>query len=58
MLKLNLENDEKDLKVKHLPPIQIDFKFPSDYPSKNPPEFVLSCRWLQYSDVNYLKAFY
>lgn len=34
------------LEVQHLPPIILNFRFPKDYPSKNPPLFTLSCKWL------------
>ena len=34
------------LTVEYLPPIVLNFRFPEDYPSKNPPLFTLSCKWL------------
>lgn len=38
--------EKTELKLKHLPPVLIDFEFPPDYPSKSPPRFQLCCRWL------------
>lgn len=32
--------------VEYLPPIVLNFRFPEDYPSRNPPLFTLSCKWL------------
>lgn len=29
-----------------------NFTYPDDYPSKNPPIFTLTCRWLELSQVN------
>ena len=34
------------LEVEYLPPIVLNFRFPEDYPSRNPPLFTLSCKWL------------
>lgn len=34
------------LEVEYLPPIVLNFRFPADYPSKSPPLFTLSCKWL------------
>ncbi|EEB12059.1 RING finger protein, putative [Pediculus humanus corporis] len=42
------------LKVKHLPPIELRLTFPKDYPSKNPPIFVISCKWLPKSKISLL----
>ena len=40
-------NDDQDvLEVQHLPPIVLNFRFPKDYPSRSPPLFTLSCKWL------------
>ncbi|CAG5123249.1 unnamed protein product [Candidula unifasciata] len=38
---------EKLFLVKRLPPITLTFAYPHDYPSTNPPEFTLSCCWLE-----------
>ncbi|KAJ8297615.1 hypothetical protein KUTeg_024146 [Tegillarca granosa] len=32
--------------IKFLPPIALNFQFPSNYPSQIPPNFTLSCKWL------------
>lgn len=40
--------------VKHLPPIVLNFEFPKDYPSRSPPNFTLSCKWLTRLQVNSL----
>ncbi|KAK6640236.1 hypothetical protein RUM44_011922 [Polyplax serrata] len=42
------------MKVKYLPPIELRLTFPEDYPSKNPPEFVISCQWLPKSKISLL----
>ena len=39
------ENYE-ELEVDYLPPIVLNFRFPEDYPSRSPPLFTLSCKWL------------
>ena len=40
-------NDDQDvLEVQYLPPIVLNFRFPKDYPSRSPPLFTLSCKWL------------
>lgn len=37
--------------LKHLPPLILDFQLPPDYPSDNPPQFTLSCKWLNRKQV-------
>ncbi|KAJ8318640.1 hypothetical protein KUTeg_003731, partial [Tegillarca granosa] len=32
--------------IKFLPPLALNFQFPSNYPSQIPPNFTLSCKWL------------
>lgn len=32
--------------VEYLPPIVLNFRFLEDYPSRSPPLFTLSCKWL------------
>ncbi|OWF45776.1 E3 ubiquitin-protein ligase RNF14-like [Mizuhopecten yessoensis] len=32
--------------VKFLPPVILNFQLPADYPSCSPPQFTLSCKWL------------
>ena len=40
-------NDDQDVvEVQYLPPIVLNFRFPKDYPSRSPPLFTLSCKWL------------
>ncbi|XP_063303473.1 E3 ubiquitin-protein ligase RNF14-like isoform X2 [Pelobates fuscus] len=39
-----IENFEDTLS--YLPPVVLNFEFPSDYPSTSPPNFTLSCKWL------------
>jgi len=34
------------LPVKYLPPIVLNFELPKGYPSREPPSFTLSCKWL------------
>lgn len=40
------------LEVLYLPPIVLNFRFPEDYPSKSPPLFTLSCKWLTVFQVS------
>ena len=37
--------------VKFLPPIELNFQYPKDYPSVSSPEFTLSCKWLNRKQV-------
>ena len=38
--------------VKYLPPLVLNFCFPPDYPSTQPPQYTLSCKWLNVLQVN------
>lgn len=42
---------EKLYLVKRLPALTLTFAYPHDYPSANPPEFTLSCCWLEKKHV-------
>lgn len=42
--------------LKHLPPLILDFQLPPDYPSDNPPQFTLSCKWLNRKQLSLLCA--
>ena len=44
-----------ELEVNFLPPIVLNFSYPPDYPSANPPNYTLSCKWLNRSQVWYLQ---
>ena len=37
--------------LEHLCPIELHFNIPSDYPSVNPPDFTLVCKWLKRDQV-------
>lgn len=37
--------------VTHLPPICLYFSLPADYPSQKMPEYSLSCKWLNFTQV-------
>jgi E3 ubiquitin-protein ligase RNF14 len=54
VFKLNFEDENQTIEVEHLTPILIDFKFPCTYPSVDPPEFTLSCRWLSSDNLTKL----
>ena len=41
----------KSSSVLHLPPICLHFRFPPSYPSQEKPEFTLSCKWLNFTQV-------
>jgi len=43
------------LTVEYLPPIVLNFRFPEHYPSKSPPLFTLSCKWLTVFQVRQIK---
>lgn len=45
-IKVNEKSEEKVIKIKHLPPIELFFLCPSEYPSKSQPCFLISCIWL------------
>lgn len=40
------------LKLKFLPPIEIQFRLPQNYPSAAPPTYTLICRWLNNEQFN------
>lgn len=40
--------------IEHLPPFELHFNFPADYPSANPPNFTLVCKWLKREQVKIL----
>lgn len=41
--------------VKHLPPIELHFNLPKDYPSTSPPGFTLVCKWLKHNQVEIVR---
>ncbi|XP_076117218.1 E3 ubiquitin-protein ligase RNF14-like [Mytilus galloprovincialis] len=43
---LSKDNKIEEHVVKNLPPISLNFQLPKDYPSVTPPQFTLSCKWL------------
>ena len=52
---IDRENNDL-LEVLYLPPLVLNFRFPEDYPSKSPPLFTLSCKWLtvfQVREISY-----
>jgi E3 ubiquitin-protein ligase RNF14 len=38
--------------VKYLPPLVLNFSFPPGYPSTQPPQYTMSCKWLNVLQVN------
>ncbi|XP_042207502.1 E3 ubiquitin-protein ligase RNF14-like [Homarus americanus] len=50
----NGEMQEQRHVVEHLPPIYLHFTYPATYPSKHPPSFTLSCKWLNRSQLTLL----
>ncbi|XP_013384550.1 E3 ubiquitin-protein ligase RNF14-like [Lingula anatina] len=40
------KNNHEEHQLQFLPPIVLNFQLVPDYPSKNPPNFTLSCKWL------------
>ncbi len=51
----NRDNKEtkEEFEIKHLPPIELYFELPEDYPSKSHPMFLISCKWLTLSDLGF-----
>ncbi|CAE7213064.1 Rnf14 [Symbiodinium sp. CCMP2592] len=43
-----------EVEVRHLPPVQLQLKLPAGYPSSEPPDFRLSCSWM---DLDSLSSF-
>ena len=37
--------------IQYLPPVLLNFLMPADYPSNKPPQFTLSCKWLNREQV-------
>ncbi|XP_045622435.2 E3 ubiquitin-protein ligase RNF14 isoform X1 [Procambarus clarkii] len=50
----NGEVQEQSYVVEHLPAIYLHFTFPATYPSKHPPSFTLSCKWLNRAQLTQL----
>lgn len=50
----NGEAQEQRHIVEHLPPIYLHFTYPATYPSKHPPNFTLSCKWLNRAQLTQL----
>ncbi|KAK8738812.1 hypothetical protein OTU49_003686 [Cherax quadricarinatus] len=50
----NGELQEQRHVVEHLPPIYLHFTYPATYPSKHPPGFTISCKWLNRSQLTQL----
>ncbi|XP_074650346.1 E3 ubiquitin-protein ligase RNF14-like [Tubulanus polymorphus] len=48
------EKSEISHEVQYLPPIQLNFQFPAEYPSRSPPQFTLSCKWLSLNQLTKL----
>ncbi|XP_042872795.1 E3 ubiquitin-protein ligase RNF14-like isoform X2 [Penaeus japonicus] len=48
------EIHEQRLVVEHLPPLYLHFTYPSTYPSEHPPNFTLSCKWLNRAQLTQL----
>ncbi|XP_062609158.1 E3 ubiquitin-protein ligase RNF14-like [Saccostrea cucullata] len=46
--------DEEFHRVQHLPPLILDFQLSPDYPSDGPPQFSLSCKWLNRKQLSSL----
>ncbi|XP_062976738.1 E3 ubiquitin-protein ligase RNF14 [Elgaria multicarinata webbii] len=50
----NLQNSKFECTVCFLPPIVLNFEFPTDYPSTSPPVFTLSSKWLSRAQLTAL----
>ncbi len=47
----NEHSGEEEMKVRLLPPIELYFTCPEDYPSRSQPLFMLACEWLSSKDI-------
>jgi hypothetical protein len=45
---------EKDFVINFLPPIEVQFSFPQNYPSEVCPKFKLACQWLSGDQIDIL----
>ena len=43
-----------EVEVRHLPPVQLQLKLPAGYPSSEPPNFRLSCSWMDLDSLSSL----
>jgi len=43
---------EKSINVQHLPPVQLIFQLPADYPSTSAPYYAIACPWLTHAQVS------
>uniref|UniRef100_A0A8C4NDB1 RBR-type E3 ubiquitin transferase n=1 Tax=Eptatretus burgeri TaxID=7764 RepID=A0A8C4NDB1_EPTBU len=46
------QHKEVVCKVKNLPPVMLHFELPMSYPSRSPPVFTLSCKWLTQAQLS------
>ena len=44
--------DLNQISVKFLPPLELSFNLPPDYPSTSPPRYTLTCCWLDHKQVS------
>ena len=45
--------EAQEYSVQFLPPITLNFSYPSSYPSESPPDYTLSCSWLSRHQVSW-----
>ncbi|KAB7502557.1 E3 ubiquitin-protein ligase RNF14 [Armadillidium nasatum] len=50
----NINGEIEKQIIRHLPPLHLYFTFPHNYPSEDPPEYTLSCKWINRSQLSYL----
>ncbi|XP_047119950.1 E3 ubiquitin-protein ligase RNF14-like isoform X1 [Schistocerca piceifrons] len=48
------DNEVTEVSIRYLPPLVLYFSLPPDYPSTNPPDFTLSCKWLRKIEISKL----
>jgi hypothetical protein len=61
--KINYKNKDnkqtkEEFEIKHLPPIELYFELPEDYPSKSHPMFLIFCKWLTLSDLGFYALYF
>jgi len=55
VVQANKDGQMQQFAVKHLCPVELHFSIPVNYPSVNPPNFTLVCKWLRRDQVIYFK---
>uniref|UniRef100_G3MKP3 RBR-type E3 ubiquitin transferase n=1 Tax=Amblyomma maculatum TaxID=34609 RepID=G3MKP3_AMBMU len=52
--RVNAPDEMQEILLEHLPPVQLDFALPTNYPSERAPMICLSCPWLTLNELEML----